>query len=50
MLVADEFGVPVRDWSWTETVGNFAVGITVALTLYSGLGYLWRHRDLIRAE
>jgi CDP-diacylglycerol---glycerol-3-phosphate 3-phosphatidyltransferase len=35
-------------WShgWYEA-GPVLVWITIALTLYSGLGYAWRHRDLI---
>jgi CDP-diacylglycerol--glycerol-3-phosphate 3-phosphatidyltransferase len=35
-------------WSraWYEA-GPVLVWITVGLTLYSGLGYAWRHRDLI---
>lgn len=35
-------------WSqaWHEA-GPILVWITVALTLYSGIGYAWRHRDLI---
>ncbi|MEP7013913.1 MAG: CDP-diacylglycerol--glycerol-3-phosphate 3-phosphatidyltransferase [Verrucomicrobiota bacterium] len=32
--------------SWNE-VGSILVWITVALTVYSGLGYAWRHRELI---
>ena len=32
--------------SWHEA-GPILVWITVALTLYSGLGYAWRHRELI---
>jgi CDP-diacylglycerol--glycerol-3-phosphate 3-phosphatidyltransferase len=50
VLAADEFGLPMKDWEWAETVGNIGVGITVALTLYSGLGYLWKHRDLIQTS
>jgi hypothetical protein len=38
------------NWEWADTVGNVAVGITVALTLYSGLAYLWKHRDLIETQ
>jgi CDP-diacylglycerol---glycerol-3-phosphate 3-phosphatidyltransferase len=36
-------------WShaWHEA-GPILVWITVALTLYSGFGYAWRHRDLIK--
>lgn len=35
-------------WShaWNEA-GPILVWITVALTVYSGIGYAWRHRDLI---
>jgi hypothetical protein len=35
-------------WSraWYEA-GPVLVWITVALTLYSGIRYAWRHRDLI---
>jgi CDP-diacylglycerol--glycerol-3-phosphate 3-phosphatidyltransferase len=32
--------------AWDEA-GSILVWITVALTLYSGLGYAWRHRELI---
>lgn len=32
--------------AWSEG-GAALVGITVALTLYSGLGYAWRHRSLV---
>ena len=32
--------------AWYEA-GPILVWITVALTLYSGLGYAWRHRELI---
>jgi CDP-diacylglycerol--glycerol-3-phosphate 3-phosphatidyltransferase len=32
--------------AWYQA-GPILVWITVALTLYSGLGYAWRHRDLI---
>lgn len=31
---------------WNEA-GPILIWITVALTVYSGLGYAWRHRDLI---
>ncbi|MDQ2868257.1 MAG: CDP-diacylglycerol--glycerol-3-phosphate 3-phosphatidyltransferase [Verrucomicrobiota bacterium] len=33
--------------SWND-VGTLLVGVTVVLTLYSGLAYAWRHRDIIR--
>jgi hypothetical protein len=32
--------------SWHEA-GPVLVWITVALTLYSGVAYAWRHRELI---
>ena len=32
--------------AWREA-GPILVWITVALTVYSGLGYAWRHRDLM---
>jgi CDP-diacylglycerol---glycerol-3-phosphate 3-phosphatidyltransferase len=35
--------------AWHET-GRFLVWITVALTIYSGIGYAWRHRELISQE
>jgi CDP-diacylglycerol--glycerol-3-phosphate 3-phosphatidyltransferase len=36
-------------WWWRawHEAGPILVWITVALTLYSGLGYAWRHRELI---
>ena len=33
-------------WAW-ERGGPVLVWITVVLTLYSGLRYAWRHRDVI---
>ena len=37
-------------WSraWNEG-GTILVWITILLTVYSGLGYAWRHRDLMIA-
>ncbi|MFN2540673.1 MAG: CDP-diacylglycerol--glycerol-3-phosphate 3-phosphatidyltransferase [Chthoniobacterales bacterium] len=35
--------------AWHEA-GRVLVWITVALTIYSGLGYAWRHRELIAPE
>jgi len=32
--------------AWSEG-GATLVYITIALTLYSGLGYAWRHRDVV---
>jgi CDP-diacylglycerol--glycerol-3-phosphate 3-phosphatidyltransferase/cardiolipin synthase len=35
--------------AWNEA-GPILVWITVALTIYSGLGYAWRHRELIAPD
>ena len=35
--------------AWNQA-GPALVWITVALTVYSGLGYAWRHRDLIATD
>ena len=35
--------------AWHEA-GPVLIWITVALTIYSGLGYAWRHRELIAAD
>ena len=35
--------------TWHEA-GRVLVWITVALTIYSGIGYAWRHRELITSE
>jgi len=35
--------------AWNEG-GALLVWITVALTLYSGLGYAWRHREIVFTE
>jgi CDP-diacylglycerol--glycerol-3-phosphate 3-phosphatidyltransferase len=35
--------------AWHEA-GRVLVWITVALTIYSGIGYIWRHRELISAD
>jgi CDP-diacylglycerol--glycerol-3-phosphate 3-phosphatidyltransferase len=35
--------------AWNEA-GAALVWLTVALTLYSGLGYAWRHRSLVTTE
>ena len=35
--------------AWNEA-GPVLVWITVALTIYSGLGYAWRHRELIAPD
>jgi CDP-diacylglycerol--glycerol-3-phosphate 3-phosphatidyltransferase len=35
--------------AWNEA-GTLLVWLTVALTFYSGLGYAWRHRDIVSSE
>jgi CDP-diacylglycerol---glycerol-3-phosphate 3-phosphatidyltransferase len=35
--------------AWNEA-GAVLVWLTVALTLYSGLGYAWRHRAIVMTE
>ena len=42
-------GVQESGWwqiAWRDG-GNVLLWITIGLTIYSGLGYLWRHRALI---
>ena len=41
-----------KEWWWPvwRYGGWTLAGVALALTLYSGLGYLWRHRDLIAEE
>ena len=41
-----------RNWWWYLWRGGgwTLAGWALVLTLYSGLGYLWRHRDLIASE
>jgi len=42
-------GVEESGWwqiAWRDG-GNVLLWITIGLTIYSGLGYLWRHRALI---
>lgn len=38
-------------WWWQNAwhyCGNALLWVTIGLTIYSGLGYLWRHRGLVR--
>ena len=37
----------LRTW---DQAGPVLVWITVALTLYSGLGYMWRNRELLSPD
>ena len=46
------FADETAEWwlrAWNE-VGPILVWVTVALTVYSGLGYAWRHRELIAPD
>jgi CDP-diacylglycerol--glycerol-3-phosphate 3-phosphatidyltransferase len=51
LLSVQELGyADARSTWWSQAwhaAGPVLVWITVALTLYSGIGYAWRHRDLI---
>ena len=53
LLAAHELGLAGADALWWENAwrygGNTLLWITIGLTIYSGLGYLWRHRGLLRA-
>ena len=53
LLTAHELGLAGTDAVWWEIAwrygGNALLWITIGLTIYSGLGYLWRHRGLLRA-
>jgi CDP-diacylglycerol--glycerol-3-phosphate 3-phosphatidyltransferase len=53
LAVAEWSKVSVRSpwWqrAWNEA-GSVLVWLTVALTLYSGLGYAWRHRSVVANE
>ena len=54
LLAARElhYGEPDSGWwyrGWSQ-VGPVLVWITVALTVYSGLRYAWRHRDVIAPD
>ncbi len=53
LLAAHELGMAGPDAIWWQKAwhygGNALLWITIGLTIYSGLGYLWRHRGLLRA-
>ncbi|MEO8439837.1 MAG: CDP-diacylglycerol--glycerol-3-phosphate 3-phosphatidyltransferase [Spartobacteria bacterium] len=53
LLSIREFRPGIEDSGWWQLCwrygGNFLLWITIGLTIYSGLGYLWRHRGLVRA-
>ena len=52
LLAASELRPAVTETGWWQVAwrygGNLLLWITIGLTIYSGLGYLWRHRRLIR--
>ena len=53
VLSAHELRPGVEESGWWQIAwrygGNVLLWITIGLTIYSGLGYLWRHRALVRA-
>ena len=54
LLSAQELRYAQHDTTWWVRAwhegGRTLVWITVALTLYSGLGYAWRHRAIVGSE
>ena len=54
LLAAEELHYGNRESGWVslawEDAGPVLVWVTVALTLYSGLRYAWRHRDVIAPD
>ena len=54
LLAAEELHYGNRNSGWWprawDQAGPILVWITVALTLYSGLRYAWRHRDVIAPD
>jgi CDP-diacylglycerol--glycerol-3-phosphate 3-phosphatidyltransferase len=52
LLTAHELGLAGPDAAWWQKAwrhgGNTLLWITIGLTVYSGLGYLWRHRGLLK--
>jgi CDP-diacylglycerol--glycerol-3-phosphate 3-phosphatidyltransferase len=54
LMSARELGYGDADkgwWHWARyEAGPFLVWITVGLTLYSGIRYAWRHRDVIAPD
>jgi len=54
LFSAAELGLASERSAWWlrawDQAGPALVWITVALTVYSGLGYAWRHRDLIATD
>jgi CDP-diacylglycerol--glycerol-3-phosphate 3-phosphatidyltransferase len=54
LLAANELRFADESTAWwvraRDHAGPILVWITVALTVYSGLGFMWRHRELIAPE
>jgi len=53
LAIADWTPGPIMPFWWQRAwgeAGTVLVWLTVALTLYSGLGYAWRHRDVVATE
>ncbi len=54
LLTMEEWSRPIVKALWWQRAWNEAGGIlvwlTVALTLYSGLSYAWRHRSLVALD
>jgi len=52
LLSASELRPAVVETGWWQVAwrygGNVLLWITIGLTIYSGLGYLWRHRGLVK--
>lgn len=52
LLAAMEIAPGTAQQAWWQNAwhygGDALLWITIGLTIYSGLGYLWRHRDLVR--
>jgi CDP-diacylglycerol--glycerol-3-phosphate 3-phosphatidyltransferase len=51
LLAAPEMRPGTGETVWWQEMwrygGNVLLWITIGLTIYSGLGYFWRHRDLV---
>ncbi|MEO7167442.1 MAG: CDP-diacylglycerol--glycerol-3-phosphate 3-phosphatidyltransferase [Spartobacteria bacterium] len=52
LLTLSELRPAIVETAWWQLAwrygGNTLLWITIGLTIYSGLGYLWRHRELLR--
>ncbi|MEO7166653.1 MAG: CDP-diacylglycerol--glycerol-3-phosphate 3-phosphatidyltransferase [Chthoniobacterales bacterium] len=52
LLTLSELRPSLAETTWWQEAwrygGNTLLWITIGLTIYSGLGYLWRHRGLLR--